>query len=320
VYVLFLHKNGTVKTEQKISDTQGNFQGVLNNSGEFGRSVTGLGDIDGDATQDLAVGAPRDDDGGTDRGAVYLLFLYTNGTVKAEQKISDTEGNFQGVLDEDHFGISVAALGDFDGDATNDLAVGAHYDDDGGTDRGAVYVLFLHPNGTVKAEQKISDTDGNFQGVLANGDYFGSSVAALGDLDGDVTQDLAVGAFLDDDGGTDRGALYVLFLTTPVVEVRSEQKISDTEGNFQGVLNNSDFFGASVATLGDLDGDGTTDLAVGAYTDGDGGTHHGAVYVLFLHKNGTVKEEQKVSDTEGNFQGVLKDGDKFGNSVTATTH
>jgi hypothetical protein len=67
-----------------------------------------------------------------------------------------------------------------DGDTTGDLAVGAHGDDDGGTDRGAVFVLFLHPNSTVKAEQKISDTKGSFQGVLENGDYFGRSVAAHG--------------------------------------------------------------------------------------------------------------------------------------------
>jgi ubiquinone/menaquinone biosynthesis C-methylase UbiE len=113
--------------------------------------------------------------------------------VRSEQKISDMEGNFQGVLDDDDsFGISVAALGDLDGDKTADVAVGANRDDDGRTDRGAVYVLFLHKNGTVKAEQKISDTQGNFQGVLDDYDYFGVSVAALGDLDGDKTADVAV--------------------------------------------------------------------------------------------------------------------------------
>jgi hypothetical protein len=66
--------------------------------------------------------------------------------------------------------------------------VGAPRDGDGGSTRGAVYILFLSPDGTVKAEQKISDTAGNFQGVLDNDDRFGSSVAALGDLDGDGIQ------------------------------------------------------------------------------------------------------------------------------------
>jgi FG-GAP repeat len=316
VYVLLLHPNGTVKTEQKISDTQGNFQGALADYDYFGYSVTGLGDIDGDATNDLAVGAAFDDDFDVNCGAVYVLFLHPSGTVKAEQKISGTQGNFRGVLqDSDYFGGAVAGLGDLDGDATRDLAVGAFRDDDGGTDRGAVYMLFLHRNGTVKAEQKISSTQGNFQGVLTNSDIFGTSIASLGDVDGDATQDIAVGAFGDDDGGPNRGAVYVLFLHQNGT-VKAEQKISDTEGNFQGVLNNSDGFGISVASLGDIDGDATQDLAVGAESDDGGGVNRGAVYVLFLHPNGTVKGEQKISDTEGEFQGVLDDLDNFGGSVT----
>jgi hypothetical protein len=70
--------------------------------------------------------------------------------------------------------------------AAKDLAAGDAYDDDGGSYfRGAVYVMFLNANGTVKAHQKISDTAGNFLGVLEYGDLFGTSVAAIGDLNGD---------------------------------------------------------------------------------------------------------------------------------------
>src|SRR5687767_2787704 len=68
--------------------------------------------------------------------------------------------------------------------------------------------------GTVQAEQKISATAGGFGGDLDLGDYFGSSVAALGDLDGNGIEDLAVGATLDDDGvpGSQNGAVWILFL------------------------------------------------------------------------------------------------------------
>ena len=55
-------------------------------------------------------------------------------------------------------------------------------------------VLFLNPNGTVKGHQKISSTDGGFTGSLDNWDTFGHSVANLGDLDGDGTTDIVVGA------------------------------------------------------------------------------------------------------------------------------
>ncbi len=130
--------------EAKISDTAGGFNGVLDNSDFFGVGVAGPGDLDGDGVPDLAVGAHADDDGGADRGAVWVLFMNSNGTVRAEQKISDTAGGFNGVLDnEDHFGVSVASLGDVDGDCFPDLAVGASDDDDGGMDRGAVWVLSL---------------------------------------------------------------------------------------------------------------------------------------------------------------------------------
>ncbi|MCZ6612923.1 MAG: hypothetical protein O6941_09835, partial [Planctomycetota bacterium] len=64
--------------------------------------------------------------------------------------------------------------------------------------------------------------------------------------------------------------------------ILSHQKISDTQGGFDGILDSGDNFGSSVASLGDLDGDGVGDLAVGAQGDGDGGNNHGAVWILFL--------------------------------------
>jgi FG-GAP repeat len=317
VYVLFLRPDGTVRAEQKISTTEGNFRGVLNTNDQFGISVASLGDLDGDATQELVVGAFADDDGGPNRGAVYVLFLNPNGTVKAEQKISDTQGNFRGALNNsDQFGISVTGLSDLAGNDTTALAVGARLDNDGGRDRGAVYVLFLHPNGTVKSEQKISDTQGNFKGALDNDDQFGSEVAGVGDIDGDMAQDLSFGARFDGDGGPNRGAVYMLFLH-PNGTVKAEQKISDTHGNFQGVLDRGDQLGIAITGLGDVDGDATNDIAVGANGDDDGGTNRGAVYLLFLNPNGTVKAEQKISDTKGSFQGVLDNLDQFGVSATS---
>ncbi len=58
--------------------------------------------------------------------------------------------------------------------------------------------------------------------------------------------------------------------------VLSHQKISDTEAGFAGILDDSDSFGVHVASLGDLDGDGVGDLAVGAHGDDDGGPRNAA--------------------------------------------
>jgi hypothetical protein len=318
VWVLFLNSDGTVKSHQKISDTEGGFTGMLDDFDFFGISVAALGDQDGDGVADLAAGAEGDDDGSAvlnaNRGAVWVLFLNSDGTVKSHQKISHTEGRFTGGLDDlDFFGRSVSALGDVDRDGITDLVVGAAGDSDGGPGHGALWVLFMNSDGTVKAHQKISDTEGGFTAEL-DSDDFGGSITAIGDLDGDGVTDVAAGAKLDDDGGVNHGAVWVLFLNSDGT-VKSHQKISDTEGGFTGVLG-TEWFGTSVTALDDLDGDGVTDLAVGAMHDNDGGTSRGAVWVLFLNSDATVKGHQKISDTEGGFTGVLGDGDFFGRAVT----
>ncbi|MCH8343938.1 MAG: FG-GAP repeat protein [Planctomycetes bacterium] len=321
VWILFLNTDGTVDHHQKISSTQGGGP-RLDDFDRFGFSAASLGDLDGDGVGDLAVGAPNDDDGGVNRGAVWILFLNTDGTVKSHQKISSTQGNGPPLDDIDRFGTSVASLGDHDGDRVRDLAVAANHDDDGGEDRGAVWILFLNvdtsgpdPVVTVKAHQKISDTQGGFTGILDNHDHFGSeSMSSLGDLDGDGVGDLAVPAFEDDDGGFNRGAVWILFLNTDGT-VNHHQKISDTEGGFTGTLDDVDHFGWSVAALGDLDGDGVGDLGVGALFDDDGRGNRGAVWVLFLNTDGTVKSHQKISSTQGGFTGPLDNGDILGGSL-----
>ena len=309
---------GTVKSHQKISDTGTGFIGYLDDQDVFGFDVADLGDVNGDGVSDLAAGARLDDDGGNRRGAVWILFMNPNGTIKSFQKISDTQGGFTGVLDnDDQFGGGVAGIGDWDGDGVPDLAVGAYRDDDGGTDRGAVWLLFLNSNGTVKSHQKISATQGNFGGTLSKNETFGKSITVIGDIDNDTVPDLAVGAPFDDDTGTsaEPGAIWILFMNADGT-VKGEQEISNTQGGFTGVLNNGDFFGYDMVNLGDMDGDGVSDLAVGASRDDDGGDGRGAVWLLFMNSNGTVKGQQKISDTQGSFTGVLDDADQFGMSVT----
>jgi hypothetical protein len=317
VYILFMNMNGTVRAQQKVSSTVGGFSGPLDNGDSFGVSVCSPGDLDTDGIPDLAVGASGDDDGGVDRGAIYILFMNQDGTVRAQQKVSSTSGGFGlPLLEDDRFGSSVAPMGDLDGDGVYDLAASAWLDDDGGQNRGAVYVLFMNRDGTVRAQQKISSTAGGLSGSLNNGDQFGRSLSAIGSLDGDSVTELAVGAYLDDEGGTDRGAVYILFLNSDGT-VRAQQKISSTVEGFGGMLDNGDWFGASVSSLGDLDGDGIADLAAGADLDDDGGQDRGALYVLLLDATGAVRSVKKLSSTAGGFVGPLNDGDRFGHSASA---
>jgi flagellar hook capping protein FlgD len=327
VHVLFLSSTGTVLSSQKISDTAGNFSAPIADEDEFGSSLAYLGDLDGagPSVAALAVGAIGVDDGSDNYGAVYVLFLGSAGTVLSWQKIGNTHPVFAGQLrNGDEFGTSVTSLGDLDGPGANAvaLAVGAAGDNDGDSDRGAVYVMFLNSAGNLVSYQTISDTQGNFNYSLANYDHFGNSIAALGDLDGagPSVAALAVGAPGDDGLGFDRGCVYVLFLTSAGA-ILSSQEISESLGNFSQSLEDSDEFGNSLAHLEDPDGagPGTAALVVGATGDDDGGVgggaERGAVYVLYPSSTGTVVSHHKISGTVGNFHGTLDDGDSFGSAM-----
>ncbi len=317
---------GTIVSHKKINgDTLATFGSLLDDNDEFGDSVASLGDLDGPgpSVRALAVGAISDDDGGTHRGAVYILFLNSAGHVMSKQKISSTSGNFTGMLEaDDEFGSSVASLGDLDGAGPSvcALAVGVIGDDDGGSNIGAVYVLFLNAAGSVLSHQKISATAGNFAAPLDVDDEFGGAVAGMGDFDGagPSAGALAVGVIADDDGGLNRGATYVLFLTSSG-SVMSHSKISSTSGNFTAVLDNNDNFGEDIAFVGDYDGAGPSvgTLAVTAVDDDDGGTDRGAVYLLLLNSSGTVLSHYKISNTSGNFTAPLLLRDNFGTAVVS---
>ncbi|MCE2498988.1 MAG: FG-GAP repeat protein, partial [Nitrosopumilaceae archaeon] len=88
---------------------------------------------------------------------------------------------------------------------------GANEDDNGGTNRGALHIMLMNSNGTVKSTVEINDSTANGP-ALHNNDEFGISVADIGDLDGDGIQDIAAGAVFDDNGGTNRGALHIMFM------------------------------------------------------------------------------------------------------------
>jgi hypothetical protein len=235
--------------------------------------------------------------------------------VKRTSKISSTQGGLTGPLrSNDEFGRSVASLGDLDGDGIIDLAVGAPADGTGGARRGALWILFLDANGGVKRDVKIASGTGGFTGNLEDLDWFGFSLANLGDFDGDGVVDLAAGAPLDDDGILNAGAVWLLYLNVDG-SVKDQRKISTLSGGFTEVLMRDDGFGTSVACVGDLDGDGISELAVGAVRN-DGGLDRGAVYVLFPKADGTVAFHRKLSSLEGNLPArMLDNGDWFGSAL-----
>jgi hypothetical protein len=289
---------GGVLAEQKISDTEGGFMGALSNNDGFGTAVAAIGDLDDDGVEDLAVGAPHDDDGATDAGAVWILFMNADRTVKAEQKISALSGGFVGLPGLGHqFGHGVAGVGDISGDGIEDIAVGEPFGLGG---FGAIWLLALDTNGMVISEVQIL--------APVPAVEYGAAVANTGDLDGNGTVDLVVGApaAIGNEG-------VVVITRLAGMSLLGHSIIGSGAGGFGGILDGSGRFGESVAGLGDFDSDGVREIAVGE-PDAVAGT--GALWVISVTSGSSVADEQKIAEGGiGGFGGPTTN-EAFGSAVT----
>ena len=210
---------------------------------KFGSSVSGAGDVNGDGFDDLIVGAPYDKK--LDRGSAWVFsggdgsILYT----------------FYGDSPEDRLGSSVSGAGDMNGDGFGDLLVGAPFDDkDSKFDNGSAQV-FSGKDGSVLY---------TFFGD-SSGDFFGYSVSGAGDVNGDGYDEVIVGAFGDDNNGN--------------IHSGSAQVFSGFDGTQLYIFNGDsagDAFGVSVSGAGDVNGDGYTDVIVGATGDNNNGSNAGS--------------------------------------------
>lgn len=264
----------------KIQNGLGGFVATLDPGDRFSRDHDQAGDINGDGIIDLVVGARSDDDGATDAGAVYILFMNRNGTVQSNQKISALYGGFTDtLLANNFFGYGVAGIGDYDNDGIPDIAVSAP----ASTNR-ALYIIHLNRNGTVKSFVKNTT-------IIAQG------LSAVGDLNNDGRIDLVACDPGSDIGGTNIGAISIIFFDSASQLVTSQTVlINPTSGGFgTGLVAGDQFGGREVAMLGDLDNDGTKEMAVGAFNS-DGGK--GAIWMLSLDSV-TLNVVSKLKITEG---------------------
>jgi len=238
----------------------------------FYSSVSGAGDVDDDGHDDLLIGASEHDRGGQDAGAAYVVLGPVTGTL--DLSLADAE--LVGETQYDRAGSSVSGGGDVDGDGHPDLLVGAYFDDDGGTEAGAAYLVL----GTVTGTLDLSRADAKFVGENRL-DYAGV-VSGAGDVDADGHDDVLMGASSNDEGDHDAGAAYLVL--GPVtgsfdLSLADAKLVGDRSG---------DYAGGSVSDAGDVDSDGHDDVLVGAYSNDEKGNDAGAAYLVLGPVTGTL--------------------------------
>jgi hypothetical protein len=297
VYILFMKEDGTVQSHQKISALEGGFDDTLAEGDFFGYGVAGIGDYNADGIPDVAVSAI-----GRLNTAIYILHLNTDGTVKS--KVKNTDITAQGLS-----GVDINLDGKIDLIAAEPNASGG----------GAIHILFFDSDSMVLIDDivTIGDKIGGFGDGLNVGDSFGGRESALlGDIDGDGTQELAVGAFMSENG---TGAIWILSLDANTYHVVDKVKIAPGLASFNEIIPNETNtngstggqFGHAMVAAGDLNGDGIADLITGAnqYDEGIG-------YILYLNIDKTVKTFTRLTESEGGFDLVLGDADRFSRSMS----
>jgi hypothetical protein len=245
---------------------------------EFGYSVASAGDVNGDGFSDVIVGAPLFDNGETDEGRAFVYHGSASGLSTTPNWTA--ESNQVNAL----FGNSVASAGDVNGDGFSDVIVGAWLFDNGETDEGRAFVyhgsasgLSTTPNWTAESNQALA--------------WFGFSVASAGDVNGDGFSDVIVGAYLFDNGETNEGRAFVYHGSAngvnngvPGTPANAAWTAESNQANAQ--------FGSSVASAGDVNGDGFSDVIVGAYWFDNGQTDEGAAFVYY--GNGGIGLRQDI--------------------------
>jgi len=298
-------------------------------AGEYsGGAVSSAGDFNGDGIDDLAIGAFRADVNAVPgAGRVYVVYG-SDSQLPNPVQLSDLNGLNGFILngdgEETRFGDAISAAGDVNGDGIDDLILGDYYADVGGRTRaGRAYVIFGSDQGLPNPFD-IATLDGS-NGFVINGDatedYAGISVDAAGDVNADGIDDLIVGALgASSLTHVDAGRSYVIFGSTQGLPHPFD--LGDVNGLNGLILEGgsvAELAGASVSGLGDINGDGIDDLAIGApIADPDGREDAGLAYVVFGSESPLPSplDLSNLNGSNGFAMSGRAAGDRFGGSVS----
>jgi hypothetical protein len=265
-------------------------------TGELFGFTVAVGDFNGDAHDDIAIGVP-DETVNTRNyaGAVNVLYGSPDGITADGNQLwtQDSPGIMDIAEFGEEFGYRVAA-GDFNDDGKDDLVVGMPYETNTHESDGAVHVIYGSSDGLTAAGNQFWNQDSpGVGGLPQEDDHFGGAICA-GDFNDDGRDDLAIGSPRDKIVGTiECGSVTVLYgRDGNGLNGQGSQVWTQDSGGASGIIDNAeanDEFGATLAS-GDFDHNGRDDLVIGVLHESIGVVNKtGAVNVLYGTLNGLAK-------------------------------
>ncbi|WP_146100146.1 FG-GAP-like repeat-containing protein [Limnohabitans sp. TS-CS-82] len=275
---------------------------AINNMHGFdyvGNSVASAGDVNGDGLADVLISAKcADANGNNDAGQTFVIYGQTGNAAITLSALGSSGYVINGQDAYDESGTNVANAGDVNGDGLSDLIIGAPHPT-GTVNAGRSYVVFGQ-TGTPSAINLSAVAGGTGGFVIVgqqNSDRAGYSVASAGDFNGDGLADLIIGAPLVDaqpgtNNANDAGRSYVVFGQTGTAPINLSAVAAGRGGFVLSGVTGADQVGYSVANAGDINGDGLTDLIVGAQGVDANGNDAGRAYVILGNSQGALLKMQ----------------------------
>ena len=228
---------------------------------EFGFSVSTAGDVNRDGFSDVIIGSPYWEDDKTNEGRAWVYLGSLTGLSKIHQWHAESN-TFTALM-----GFSVSTAGDVNGDGYSDIIVGApYYGDDGLSNEGKAWLFEGSPSG-VNAGYAWTRESGQ------DGAQYGYSVSTAGDVNGDGYADVIVGVPTMDTVVTSSGAVRLYHGSSSGLHTAYDWK---GEGDQGGA-----WYGVSVGTAGDVNGDGYADVIIGAHEYNGSKIDEGKVFVYY---------------------------------------
>ncbi|MFX0117078.1 MAG: integrin alpha [Candidatus Hodarchaeota archaeon] len=221
---------------------------------------------------------------------ILSLFLLTSmkysrpaQALNQDMAVSQASASFIGEEANDRAGYSIASAGDVNQDGFDDFLIGAYWSDEGGADSGKVYLILG------REDVASWNTSGSFDLEHANASFIGENaddwagycVAGAGDVNRDGFDDILIGAYSNNAGGTEAGQVYLILGRADVSQWKDSNPLNLNKANasFVGEEAN-DRAGWSVAGAGDVNKDGYADILIGANGNDEGSTDAGKSYLI----------------------------------------